>query len=89
MTTTSERTERPKITPFGLKIAANTHLEGTNLGELIASVRLDTDNDGNVLPHVIDNLRKALKVACDMTKDDIIARKSKAMHDFLEEYEAS
>ncbi len=78
-----------KLTPYGLRIVANTHLEGTSLGELIERIQLETDDDGNLTEHAIDSLRKAFRGASAAAPEEYIRNKCVKMVAFLEEADAS
>ena len=58
-----------QITPQDLKVKMKPYLEGTMLGLLIDRVNLQTDGQGNVLPHVIRNIKTTLSTAMKMTSD--------------------
>jgi hypothetical protein len=62
-------TQTPKITQEGLKAKLEFHLEGTMIGQLMGRIKLQTDEQGNVLPHVIRNIKMALGIVMKMSPD--------------------
>ena len=78
--------EKSKLTPLGFEIAANTHLEGTNMGQQLTRVKLETDDLGKIKQHVIKNIRTLLKVAMEMTPDELVRQKCGKMIEFLQDY---
>lgn len=77
-----------KITPFGMKVAIDTHLGGTRIHSLLAQVvpQLKVDEAGSVLPEQIENLRKMFRVVAPMAPDDVVRVKCETMLSFLEQF---
>ena len=75
-----------KLTPKGFEIAANTHLEGTNLLALVTGIRLDTNEEGFIKEHVFQNLETALRSAIKMAPEDIVKTKCQNLLNFMESY---
>lgn len=78
--------EKAKITPLRFEMAANTHLEGTNMLEALKRIKLDTDEEGNIQEHVVQNIKTMLRKAAEMTPDEVAKGKFQKMLDFMEEY---
>ena len=78
--------EKAKITPLRFEMAANTHLEGTNMAEALNRIKLDTDEEGNIEEHVIRDIKTMLHKAIEMTPNEIAKGKFQKMLDFMEEY---
>jgi hypothetical protein len=75
-----------KLTPKGFEIAANTHLDGTNMLDLLTGVKLDVDDNGYIKKHIFLNLKKSLRVAIKMSPNDVVKTKCKNLLDFMETY---
>ncbi|MFA6024227.1 MAG: hypothetical protein WC777_03360 [Candidatus Gracilibacteria bacterium] len=81
-------TSPSKITPTQLRAAALEHLSETSLGEVFAKIQPRTDNEGNIQPQIIQNLRILLKTRAEGILEDVVVHeKYKRMHNFLEKYE--
>ncbi|MDA2922202.1 hypothetical protein MYX07_02965 [Patescibacteria group bacterium AH-259-L07] len=78
--------EKTKITPLRLEMAANTHLEGTNMLEVLNRIKLGTDEEGNIKEHVVRSIKTMLRKAVEMTPDEVAKGKFQKMLDFMEEY---
>jgi len=80
-----------KLTPFGFKIAANTHLHNTDLLEALTQINLSTDESGNISQHTIKNIKTMLSVTIkqiDKTDpESTVKRKVVKMQEFMEGYE--
>ncbi|MBI2552815.1 hypothetical protein HYW17_05980 [Candidatus Uhrbacteria bacterium] len=78
--------EKAKITPLRFEMAANTHLERTNMLEAFNRIKLDTDEEGNIKENVVRNIKTMLRKAAEMTPDEVAKGKLQKMLDFMEEY---
>ena len=78
--------EKAKITPLRFEMAANTHLDGTNMLEAFSRIKLDTDEKGNIKEHIVRNIKTMLRKAVEMTPDKMAKVKFQKMLDFMEEY---
>ena len=68
------------------EMAANVHLEGTIMLEALTKIKLTTDAEGNVVPHVVSNIKTMLRKAAEMTPDNVAKSKFEKMIEFMEEY---
>ncbi|HET9721635.1 MAG TPA: hypothetical protein VFP32_01225, partial [Candidatus Saccharimonadales bacterium] len=59
--------ERPKLLPSVFQDQAELYLRGTVLLQVLSSIDLQTDSDGNLQPRIVDNMRMMLKVASEKT----------------------
>ncbi len=78
--------ERRKLLLTDLHGAMTDYLYGTVMLNVLAQVNLDTDSDGSVALHVLDNLKAMLKKASEMTPDEDAKIKFDNMQAFLAPY---
>ncbi|NQT49498.1 hypothetical protein HQ571_02265 [Candidatus Kuenenbacteria bacterium] len=76
------------ITRFGMEIAINTHLAGNRLHNLLIQVvpQLKVDEEGNIRPEQVANIRKTLRAAMPHAPDDATKIKCQKLLEFLEQY---
>ena len=60
-------------------------MDGVGMQELLTKVRLETDDEGFLKPHTVNNLATMLKVAARMAPPESKANFTR-MRDFLQEY---
>ncbi len=82
---TKTRTRR-RITPMQLEMAANVHLDGMVLADVLGSLKVETDKDGYYPPHIMKGIKTSLAVAERMAPEDTVKRKIAKMSAFLADY---
>lgn len=80
-----EAPEQPKkISEQTLREWADQILSDTMIGTMLAQSRLQTDNDGNIEPHVLENLKTMARVGARMSPDPVVTDKLRRFLTYLE-----